>query len=244
MSSTTPHLCQHTSPAVGVESVWSPKRASQTDDAPLILGYNQAFEQVRLNSLRDCGRMISVQAAARLGNPSLLKGRAVQLRPCRLMYLTHRAVLSEVKKAKGNSSPATHSADPLLLSAGLDQSRLGPPPVLAPSCTLLPPPPLGAPPSQKMSLLLQVFQAYEQRLPARAVVEMTNRNAVQPGEGVGCRGWRSAAGCNIGSVYLCVWRARLLCMWRLCGTCEQSLTVPSSAVCLVSQQAVQPAIYV
>jgi hypothetical protein len=30
-------------------------------------------------------------------------------------------------------------------------------------------------------LLLQVFQAYEQRLPARAVVEMTRRSAIAPG---------------------------------------------------------------
>ena len=32
-------------------------------------------------------------------------------------------------------------------------------------------------------MVVQVFQAYEQRLPATAVVEMTSRNAVQPGTG-------------------------------------------------------------
>lgn len=32
--------------AVGVESVWTPKRVSQTDEAPQLTGFNQAFEQV------------------------------------------------------------------------------------------------------------------------------------------------------------------------------------------------------
>jgi hypothetical protein len=40
-------------------------------------------------------------------------------------------------------------------------------------------------------LVLQVFQAYEQRLPARAVIEMTRRSAIAPGETLLCHVTRS-----------------------------------------------------
>lgn len=38
--------CPRCTLSVGVEAVWSPKRVSQTDEGPELLGFNQAFEQV------------------------------------------------------------------------------------------------------------------------------------------------------------------------------------------------------
>jgi hypothetical protein len=46
-------------------------------------------------------------------------------------------------------------------------------------------------------LLLQVFQAYEQRLPARAVIEMTRRSAITPGGRLCCTGCDVCVSCAL-----------------------------------------------
>jgi hypothetical protein len=70
--------------------------------------------------------------------------------------------------------------------------------------------------------LLQVFQAYEQRLPARAVVEMTRRSAIAPGEQHSTGGCassmplpqRSLLGCCV-SVLCSQWLTQAELLWLI-----------------------------